>query len=158
MPDIKVFCVTCEKYYTVDSSYAGLDVECPECGRMLTVPNDTISKDETADIERQLRNNFQDNHNISKQNAAKKYLFLNQFKTPILSQIYTGLAIVNIIFAVLVIIIGILNFKEFASYVGISVGLFFAASVFLGIAQVITAVCKTAFYAQLSFELQANQK
>lgn len=152
MPDIKVFCVTCEKYYSVDSSYVGLDVECPECGRNLHVPGEP-PKDEIPETMKDLVEKQE-----KKQNAAKKYLFLNQFKTPILSSIYEGLAVVNIIFAVLVIIIGILNFKEFASYVGISVGLFFAASIFLGIAQVITAVCKTAFYAQLSFELQANQK
>ena len=152
MPDIKVFCVTCEKYYSVDSSYAGLDVECPECGRKLHVQGEP-PKDEIPETMKDLVEEQE-----KKKNAAKKYLFLNQFKTPILSSIYEGLAVTNIIFAVLVIIIGILNFKEFASYVGISVGLFFAAMVFLGIAQVITAVCKTAFYAQLSFELQVNQK
>ena len=124
MSDIKVFCVTCEKYYSVDSSYAGLDVECPECGRNLHVPGEP-PKDEIPETMKDLVEKQE-----KKQNAAKKYLFLNQFKTPILSQIYTGLAIVNIIFAILVIIIGILDFKEFASYVGISVGLFFCCNGF----------------------------
>ena len=152
MPDIKVFCVTCEKYYSVDSSYAGLDAECPECGRKLHVPGEP-PKDEIPETMKDLVEEQE-----KKKNAAKKYLFLNQFKTPILSSIYEGLAVTNIIFAVLFIIIGIFHVEDFESYIAASIGLFFAAMVFLGIAQVITAVCKTAFYAQLSFELQANQK
>lgn len=152
MSDIKVFCVTCEKYYSVDSSYAGLDVECPECGRNLHVPGEP-PKDEIPEIMKDLMEEQK-----RKKNLAKKYLFQNQFKTPILSQIFTGIAIVNFIFSFGPVIAYIMEKdKDILIYIFSFLGFVFAGMILLGISQVIDAVCKTAFYAQLIFEFQINK-
>ena len=152
MSDIKVFCVTCEKYYSVDSSYEGLDVECPVCGKILHVPGES-PKEEIPSFVKELEISHK-----KKQNSANQYLFMKQFKRPILSQIFAGIAIVNFIFSLGPVMAYIMEKEHNISiYIFSFLGFIFAGMIFLGIAQLIDAVCKTAFYAQLIFEFQISK-
>lgn len=132
---MKTICPHCQQSYEVELDMVGATASCQACGKIFTIKGNAPPPPAESPTS-------------SKKSKPEK----TGFKTPILSQICIGLGIVWSIFLGLLIVtfFAASANKEMNLQTGLSFGfgaisIFLGIVVFFGMAQVISAICETAY-------------